>query len=433
MRIAGSYGGTHTSVEVWLNNDDAASAGFVDSCRPKAHRNNGAFCAIPRLAVIASSQSLWLIGTRGTSTVVVVVGVDAHKATHTLVAVDDGGRRLAELTVQATTAGHLKALDWARNAFGTDLLWGIEDCRHLSSRLERDLLDAGQQVVRVPPRLMARTRASARTWGKSDPIDALAVARAALREPDLPRATHDTVSREFKLLVDRRDDLVVQRTGVCNRLLWRVHELDPSQAPKPASLKWAKTRAALGIWLTTQPGLVAELARDELGDIDALTEKINALEHRIAVRVRAEAPSLLSIDGCAELTAAKLVGETAGVSRFRSEAAFAQHAGVAPVPHWSGGKSVKRMTGRSGNRQLNLALYRIAMTQIRHNGPAEAYYRRRRDAGDSHAGALRRVERRIARSVFRHLRVGQATQAGQLLARGERGEGRVETGPISQC
>lgn len=104
----------------------------------------------------------------------VVVGVDAHKATHTLVAVDVVGRKLDELTVRATTAGHLKALDWARSLDDSDLVWGIEDCRSLTLRLERDLLDAGQRVVRVPPQLMARTRASARTRGKSDPIDALA-------------------------------------------------------------------------------------------------------------------------------------------------------------------------------------------------------------------------------------------------------------------
>ena len=338
----------------------------------------------------------------------VVIGVDTHKATHTLVGVDAGGRKLGELTVQATPVGHIKALGWARGEFGSDLVWGIEDCRHLSSRLERDLLDAGQQVVRVPTQLMARTRASARTRGKSDPIDALAVARAVLREPDLPVASHDEVSREFKLLVDRRAALVAYRTAVSNRLLWRIHELDPSHAPRAGSLGIFKTQAALQIWLSTQPGLVAELARDELADITTLTTQINALERRIAARVRATASSLLTIVGCAELTAAKLIGETAGVSRFRSEAAFARHAGVTPIPHWSGPKRVRLMTARLGNRQLNAALYRIAVTQIRHNGPAEAYYRKRREVGDSHAEAMRRIERRIARIVYGRLRADRA-------------------------
>ena len=146
----------------------------------------------------------------------VVVGAEVHKRTHTFVAVDEAGRKLAEKTVTAVTAGHAEAVMWAREHFGPDVIWAIEDCRHLSARLERDLLTAGQKVVRVPPKLMAQTRASARTRGKSDPIDALAVARGFLREPDLPVASHDEVSGELKLLVDRREVLVAQRTATIN-------------------------------------------------------------------------------------------------------------------------------------------------------------------------------------------------------------------------
>src|SRR4051794_19763824 len=255
------------------------------------------------------------------ATTMVVVGADVHKRTHTFVAVDEVGRRLGEKVVKATTEGHRQAVQWARNQFGAELVWAIEDCRHLSARLERDLLTADQKVVRVPPKMMAYARASARTRGKSDPIDALAVARAYLREPDLPVASHDEISRELKLLVDRREDLVVQRTATINRLLWRIHELDPSRAPKPASLDLAKHRQLLGDWLGSQRGLVAELARDELADITRLTEAINALAKRIGGRVRAIAPALLGMPGCGELTAAKIIGETAGVTRFKSEAA----------------------------------------------------------------------------------------------------------------
>jgi transposase len=87
--------------------------------------------------------------------------------------------------------------------------------------------------------------------------------------------------------------------------------------------------------------------------------------------------------GCGELTAAKLVGETAGVTRFKSEAAFARHAGVAPVPVWSGNTAGRVRMTRSGNRQLNAALHRIAVTQIRIDGQGQAYYRHRLAAGDS--------------------------------------------------
>ena len=333
----------------------------------------------------------------------VVVGADVHKRTHTFVAVDAVGRKVAEKAVTATSAGHTEAVMWVRERFGTEVVWAIEDCRHLLARLERDVLTAGQKVVRVPPKLMAQTRASARTRGKSDPIDALAVARAYLREPDLPVACHDAVSRELRLLVDRREVLVAQRTSTINRLLWRVHELDPERAPKARSLDLAKHRRILGDWLATVSGLVAELARDELADITRLTETINALAKRIGQRVRHVAPALLGVPGCGELTAAKLVGETAGVTRFKSEAAFARHAGVAPVPVWSGNTAGRVRMTRSGNRQLNAALHRIAVTQIRLDGLGQAYYRRRQNCGDSKTEALRCFKRRLARVVYHHL------------------------------
>lgn len=116
----------------------------------------------------------------------VVVGADVHKRSHTFVAVDERGRQLGQLTVRADSKGHDKAVRWAHTEFGSaGLLWAIEDCRHLSTRLELDLLAAGQSAVRVPPKMMAEQRRVARTRGKSDPIDALALARAAQREPDL--------------------------------------------------------------------------------------------------------------------------------------------------------------------------------------------------------------------------------------------------------
>ncbi|WP_034166706.1 IS110-like element IS1547 family transposase, partial [Mycobacterium tuberculosis] len=320
----------------------------------------------------------------------VVVGTDAHKYSHTFVATDEVGRQLGEKTVEATTAGHATAIMWAREQFGLELIWGIEDCRNMSARLERDLLAAGQQVVRVPTKLMAQTRKSARSRGKSDPIDALAVARAVMRETDLPLATHDETSRELKLLTDRRDVLVAQRTSAINRLRWLVHELDPERAPAARSLDAAKHQQALRTWLDTQPGLVAELARAELTDIIRLTGEINTLAQRISARVHQVAPALLEIPGCAELTAAKIVGEAAGVTRFKSEAAFACHAAVAPIPVWSGNTAGQMRLSRSGNRQLNAALHRIALTQIRMtDSRGQAYYQRLQDAGKTKRAALR--------------------------------------------
>ena len=224
-----------------------------------------------------------------------------------------------------------------------------------------------------------------------------------LREPDLPVASHDEVSRELKLLVDRREDLVAQRTSTINRLLWRVHELDPDTRTETGVTGSCQASQSVGQWLDTQPGLVAELARDELADVARLTDAINTLAKRIGERVRAIAPVLLTMPGCAELTAAKLIAEAAGVTRFKSEAAFARHGGVAPIPVWSGNTAGRMRMTRSGNRQLNAALHRIAVTQIRLDGLGQTYYRKRLAAGDSSTEALRCLKRRLARIVFHHL------------------------------
>src|SRR6516165_1069226 len=152
----------------------------------------------------------------------VVIGVDAHKRTHTLVASDAVGRRLAETMVEATSDGHLVGLEsasrWPRRK------WAVEDCRHLTRRLESDLLRAGEQLVRVPTKMMSGARRAAREAGKSDPIDALAVARAAWREPDLPIARLDGPERKLRLLVDHRDDLVRERTRIQSRIRWYLHQ-----------------------------------------------------------------------------------------------------------------------------------------------------------------------------------------------------------------
>jgi transposase len=331
----------------------------------------------------------------------VVVGADVHKRTHTFVAVNEVGRELGHKTVKATSAGHLEAIMWVREQFGIKVLWGIEDCRNLSARLERDLLSTGQKVVRVPTKLMKGVRGSTRTPGKSDPIDAAAVARAVLREPDLPVACHDGISRELKLLIDRRESLVAQRTATINSLRWRIHELDPEHVP--GALDRAKHQQALWALLDTHSGLVAELAGEELLEIIALTDKINTLTKRISAQVRKVGADLLGLYGCAELTAAKIIGETANVTRFRSEAAFARHAGVGPIPVWSGNTAGKVRLSRCGNRQLNAALYRIAITQIRYPGPGQTYYLTKRAAGRTRKEALRCLKRHLARDVFRRL------------------------------
>ena len=168
--------------------------------------------------------------------------------------------------------------------------------------------------------------------------------------------------------------------------------------------------AALDARLADVPGTVARLARELTERIRALTVSIDALEREIARLVAPLAPSLLALPGCGPLTAAKLVGETAGIGRFRSAAAFARHNGTAPVPVWSGNAERHRLS-RSGNRQLNVALHRIAITQVRLGGLGAAYVEHRRAAGDTKTEAIRALRRRISDEVFRRMREDERLRA----------------------
>jgi transposase len=157
----------------------------------------------------------------------IVIGADPHKTQHTAAAVNAQTAELrGDLTVQATKPEHRRLLDWARG-LDSERVWAIEDVRHVSGALERFLVASGERVVRVAPKHMAGARRSVRERGKSDAIDALAVARAALKEgiETLPSAFLDEESMEIKLLLDHREDLVGERTRIQNRLRWHLHEL----------------------------------------------------------------------------------------------------------------------------------------------------------------------------------------------------------------
>jgi transposase len=329
-----------------------------------------------------------------------VIGIDAHKRSHTAVMVDDNGREHSTKTVGTTTQDHLRLLKWAASIDG-ERLWAIEDCRHLTRRLERDLIAAGESVVRVPPKLMAHIRDSARTYGKSDPIDALAVARAALREPDLPVARLDGVERELRLLVDHREDLVAERTRIISRLRWHLHELDPGwTAPAKIERTSAFDAVAAHLEACGDPTVVRRLAPRLVEHLRTLTIEIDELAAEITERVTIVAPSLLAIVGCGALTAAKIVGETAQVHRFHSKDAFARLNGTAPLPVWSSNKQRHRLS-RTGNRQINAALHRIAMTQARMHPPARELLGRRKANGDGGMEALRVLKRRLSDVVYR--------------------------------
>jgi transposase len=335
----------------------------------------------------------------------IVIGVDAHKRTHTCAAVQElTGREIQTRTVPARDDGHGRLLEWARG-LGEPVVWAIEDCRHVSGRLERFLLARGERVIRIPPKLMAGARKSAREPGKSDPIDALAVARAAIREgiDSFQSAQLDEQALEIRQLTDHRERLVHQRTALINDLRWHLHDLDPDyQVPIRAftNRSWQQKTARKLSRMGTRAQV--RVARDELKRIRELTTAIEALLAELAPLVSGYRPGLLALPGCGVLCAAKAIGETAGAQRFPTASKFARITGSAPI-NASSGQHIRHRYDQGGNRQLNATLHRIAITQIRCHQPARDYYQRKLAEGKSRREALRCLKRHIATTLWKQL------------------------------
>jgi transposase len=332
----------------------------------------------------------------------IVIGADPHKQTHTFAAVDDvnGELRSSEMFA-ASTAGHARALAWARG-IGPERVWAIEDCRHVSGRLERFLLACGERIVRVAPKLMAGARQSSRERGKSDAIDATAIARAALREgpSTLPTAHLDDRALDIRLLLDYHDDLVADRSDEQRRLRWHLHDLWGPELVIPAGAldrdKWLDllARRLARAEQTTR----TQIARELVSAIRRATKRIRELERKLALLVAGYAPRLLEETGIGPLTAAKLIGELAGIERFATDAKLARAAGVAPIPVSSGRKDRYRLD-RGGNRQLNLAPHRYAVNKARLDPATAAYLARKQAEGHTRMGALRCLKRHLARRI----------------------------------
>ena len=353
----------------------------------------------------------------------IVIGADTHKASHTLGVVDAAtGRVVADRTVRAKRRSFDDLLVWARGLDDGERVWAIEDCRHVSGALERFLLARGERVVRVPPKLMAGARNSARERGKSDVIDAVAIARAAIREglDTLPVAQLAGAELDVRLLVDHRERLVGQRTRLINDLRWGLHDMWPEfEIPTRALItaRW-QDRVAGRLARAAQVTRV-RIARDEVRRIRELTRSIDALERELAILVAELAPRLLAERGCGVLTAAKLIGEIAGIHRFATDAKLARLAGSAPIPA-SSGRTNRHRLDNGGNRQLNCALHRLAVAKGRLDPDTADYLARKQAKGKSRREALRCLKRHLARRVFRLLQPPPPTRQVASTPNGER-------------
>ena len=336
----------------------------------------------------------------------IVIGADTHKRSHALAAVDGGtGARVGERTVGADDAGHRDALRWAR-ALDDERVWALEDCRHVSRRLEQALVAAGERVIRVPPHLMGASRRGEREPGKSDRIDALAVARAVLREgiERFPVAFLDEQAMQIRLLADHREDLVAERTRAQNRLRWHLVELCPrleAGLPKRSLDRHCQLDRVEGALRRMSAGVRVRVALELITRIRQLTREITALEAELRALVQAHRPRLLAETGCGALTAAILIGRTAGAQRFATDARFARQTGTAPIPASSGNRTRHRLH-RGGDRQLNRALHMIAITRARHDPATRAYLQRKTAEGKTPKQAIRCLKRHLARR-FHHI------------------------------
>jgi transposase len=294
----------------------------------------------------------------------IVIGVDVHKQSLTAVAVDEVGRPVAELTVGSSA----ELVAWS-GSLEPERLWAVEDCRQLTGA---------------------------------------AVARAALREPRLDRPRPGEAGlRELKLLVDHRDDLVDERRRAQQRLRWQLHDLDPELAVPAGALDRTVWLDRVGRRLRRAEQTVqVRIARELVGRCRSLTRTILALDRELQARIDVVAPALLALPGCGPLSAAKLLAEIGPIQRFETDAQLARHAGVAPLEA-SSGKHQRHRLDRGGNRQLNCALHRIAITQARLHPPARTYLERKQSEGKSRREALRCLKRQLARVVYTALKASQ--------------------------
>jgi transposase len=324
------------------------------------------------------------------------IGVDSHKDSLAASAVDELGAEQAAASFANTWAGHRALRAWLPPG---ERRIGIEGSAGFGAALAQSLLNAGEVVLEVPPQLTVRERRHAGRPGKSDPADALAIARITAREPRLRVVQTPALSDELKLLVTAREELVAERIRHANQLHADLVVLRPGYGAQLVALRSAR-QLGQASRLLTGSALRCQLARRRLARLGRLDAEIAELEHQIAARVRASRSSLPALTGVAALIAASLLAESGDVRRFRNAAAFAAASGTAPIPA-SSGQHQRHRLNRGGNRRLNRALHAMALVQARCDPRARAYLARRRAEGKTWREAMRALKRHLADVVFR--------------------------------
>src|SRR5215218_3055893 len=332
----------------------------------------------------------------------VLIGVDPHKASVAVSVVDESKGELIERASFPQNRTGLRALErWAK--LFPVRRWAVENTSGLGRHLAQRLAASGESVVDVPSKLSARVRVlSSGNARKNEGLDALATALAASRNGRLAAVDPEAASEVLRLLSERREDLVAERTRALNRLHALLRDLLPGGVDGKLSATRA-VRLLRGIRPRSSSSRIRRrLASEVLHDIRTLDRKIADLNGRIEAEVEASGTTLPEIFGIGPILAAKIIGTVGSVERFPSKAHFASYAGTAPVEA-SSGEVVRHRLSLSGNRHLNYALHMVAVCQARSDARGGAYYRKKIAEGKYRKEALRCLKRRISDAVFASL------------------------------
>jgi transposase len=333
--------------------------------------------------------------------VTVMIGVDPHKLSNTIVVIDTNEKILAQHRFGNDRAGY-QALKIAARAY-RDRTWAVEGARGVGLGLAQRLVAEGEPVLDVPAKLATRVRALGGGSGrKTDNADAYAVAVAGLRARNLKVVTADDATTVLRLLTDRRQELVEQRIASVNRLHDLLQQLIPGGAPPRLTATKAKTQLA-SVRPRDAVGKARKvIAAEYVAELTSLDARLKDLKARISAVLDEHPTSLVEVLGIAELLAAKIIAEVGNVRRFPSKHHFASYTGTAPIDASSGDNNRHRLN-RGGNRRLNHVLHTAAIVQIRFPGEGQDYYRRKRAAGKTPMEAIRCLKRRLSDVIYRHL------------------------------
>ncbi|WP_218713814.1 IS110 family transposase [Arthrobacter sp. BF1] len=335
-----------------------------------------------------------------------VIGVDTHARTHTYAVIAANGEQLGTETFPNTSPGRKRAIAWvARRTQGdTDTLWVIEGVGSYGALLAGAVARTGYRVVEAP-----RTYAPARRGaGKSDPLDAAAIAAAALplEEKNLRNPRQDDgIRAALRILVAAREQMTLERTSKVNALTALLRTVDLGiDARKPLS---DAQIAATALWRQRAEELSLSTARTEAvrlaKRIAALDIELKENQGRTAELIEASlAAPLLEVTGVGPVTAAVVYTAWSHLGRVRSEAAFAALAGVCPIPA-SSGNTVRHRLNRGGDRRLNSALHMATIVRTIHDPKTREYAERRKAEGKTPREIRRILKRYLSRRLYRLL------------------------------